>query len=347
MLLSKKQKISADLITGIDVGGTKVHVKDNVEGRVHHYATTDCPDMYAVLDDYFQKLPVRPRRIALAIAGPRDEHSGVVQMTNSSWPAFDPSEASMRYPGTTFVTYNDMVGVTAGIAAGTSTLATLLKPGVSSASGTKVAVSISTGVGAGVAVWNQPLGRHIYLETEAGHAGFQPYGPIQRAFLDYLFSQYPHPSYELALSGKFGIENWLTHLSDKFHAPELGAALKRADATGRPLGAVLLEFATQSRGEPQQVAHLVLDYMGQLAGNMLADLALVYKASGGIFLTGSLSMALAEYWAQNTAFTPSFIRTGTDGHAAWLEGYLSNLPIYLVTDPHVAVNGALELAKQG
>jgi glucokinase len=338
--------IDQSLVTGMDVGGTKVHILDTYSGNVRHYATSDFPDLYALLEDYFEQVQARPARIALAMAGPRDENTGAVKMTNSPWPVFDPAEAGQRYPGTTFETYNDMNATAAGIASAHTDSFLLLKEGVAIAKGNKAAVTISTGFGVGIAAYNRSTGGYTLLDCEVGHSGFQPYNDIQNNFLQFLFSKYTDPSWELALSGKYGVQNWLEFLYDKIHAPKLGGALERADKAGRPHGAVLLEFATEGTDEDREAAHTILDYMACLTASALSNVALSYKAAGGIYLTGSVSLALAEYWAGKTDFKKAFLRRGTPDHAPWIEPFLVNIPIYLVSDPHIAIKGALALAEQ-
>jgi glucokinase len=87
--------------------------------------------------------------------------------------------------------------------------------------------------------------------------------------------------------------------------------------------------------------------MGSFVGGFLADFALMYRATGGIYLTGSVSLALSEYWAEQTDFKKAFVRRGSAEHqyAPWLEPMLKAVPIYLMTDPHVATSGALALAS--
>jgi len=76
-------------------------------------------------------------------------------------------------------------------------------------------------------------------------------------------------------------------------------------------------------------------------GSITRDLTLAYKATGGIYLTGSVALALGEYLVHETSFLERFIHNGAP-HDFWLQ----HVPIYLVTDPHVAVKGALSLATQ-
>jgi glucokinase len=299
-----------------------------------------------MLDDYFSAVEARPRHIALAMAGPRDENTGSIKMTNSPWPLFNPVEAALRYPGTTFDTFNDMSATTAGIATAHSDSFITLKTGSVSLKGNKATVALSTGFGVGVAAYNRTTDGYTLLDSEIGHSGFQPYTEVQSNYLQFLYSKYRDPSWELAISGGFGIDNWLDFLREKIHAPKLGAALERAATDGRPRGAVLLEFALEGTGEDQAAAKTILEYMADLAATGLSNVALAFKSSGGIYLTGSLGLGLGEYWAERTSFKKAFIRRGSKDHAEWIEPYLRDMPIYLVTDPHIAAKGALVLAQQ-
>lgn len=302
--------------------------------------------MYAVLDAYFEMVGARPTHIVLAMAGARDTETGEVRSTNLSWPPFNPQAASKRYPGTIFETVHDMKGAAAGILQTTAMNLKLLKPGKAATKGTKIAVTISTGVGVCAAIWDEYTKRYIFHSGELGHIGFQPYNETQQRHLQHIFTKYKHTSVELAISGKHGVESWVEHSPEMHDAPELAAAVERTQKANRPIGAVLLEFASEGTGKSRGAAQAILGHMGMLVGSVLADFVLAYMATGGVYLTGSVSLGLAEYWAEHTGFNKAFVRTGTKDHATWLKDVLGNTPIYLVTDPNIGVAGALTLAKQ-
>lgn len=346
MTAASSLKVRNDFIVGIDVGGTKVHILDTISTNLHRYPTNDFADLYALLDHYFEKMQAHPAKVTIAMAGPRDDVTGEVKMTNCPWPPFNPQDASKRYPDVNFATTNDMIATTAGIVKSAGIDLETLKPGTPTATGTKFIFTISTGANGCAAVWDEHSKKRVFVPCEAGHVGFQPYNPTQRKYLEHLSKKYDFPSVELAISGKHGVENWLEHLLSELDAPELTEAIHRAEADDRPLGMVLLEFATEGKGKSQKAAHAVLDHMGTLVGSILASYALVFKATGGIYLTGSVSVGLGEYWAKHTDFAKAFMRKGMPEHAPWLEAMTSAIPIYLSTDPHVAVAGALELAKR-
>jgi glucokinase len=331
--------IREDLITGVDVGGTKVHIADTVSTTVRRYNTPDYESMDAVLDDYFQTMGARPAKVAVGMAGPRDDETGEIKLTNNHWPAFNPLEATDKY-GIEFTTANDMVATTAGVLAETGVDLLPLKSGTPTRTGTKMVVALSTGVGAAAAVWDSHSKRYVILAGEGGHIGFQPKTEEEQEYLNYLHKKYPHASAELALSGKHGIDNLVDHSLETLEAPRLAGAVERAREDNRPVGSVLIEIATQGEGADQEAAQAILRKMGAMVGSVLRDLTVAYKATGGVYLTGSVALALSEYFAENTELKDRFVRKGAV-HDSWLE----NVPISLVTDPNVAVVGALALAK--
>lgn len=327
-------------VAGMDVGGTKVHIADTRGHAVHRYDTSDFPDLYAILDDYFATLPAKPVRMVVAMAGPRDDDTGIVRLTNVGWPPFDPREATKRYK-LPFSTVNDMVATTAGMLQETGVDLKRLKSGTSMATGTKVAVAISTGIGVAAAAWDVQTERRCILATEGSHIGFQPKNHAEAKYLAFLRKKYPHPSAELALSGKHDIEHMVDHMLEGKSQTKLSKAVSAARSAGRPVGAVILEFATEGSGEDKTIAQAILEQLGAMLGSVLRDFAVAYKATGGIYLTGSVAMALGEYFADETSFIERFVCKGAVHH-----DWVADIPIYLLLDPNIAVVGALALAKQ-
>lgn len=329
------------LHTGIDIGGTKIGILDSRGETYHRYTTADYAKVEDVLDDYFAKLGKRPAKVVLAMAGPRDDETGAIEITNGNLPSFSPLEAEKRYPGTVFETVNDMVGTAAGVLAEEGIELRELRPGTPTRTGSKLVVALSTGFNASVAVWNKHLDQYVIVPTESGHIGMQPENDAEIAYLKYLQTKHPHVSAEIALSGKLGMNYLVDHVLAEHYDTELIAAINRAREAGRPVGSVLLEFAEAGEGTSRDVARLVLDHLGNMLGSIMCDMAIAFVATGGVYLTGSVALALGEYLAAETNMLHRFARNGSV-HDTWLE----KVPIYLVTDPHVAAKGALSLAKQ-
>jgi glucokinase len=338
---SSTLRVDPKLLVGIDVGGTKTLIADTRGTAVHRYNTPDFASMDAILETYFAKVAARPKRIVVVMAGPRNDDTGTISMTNCDWPPFDPSAAAERYPGTTFTTANDMIGATAGVMQLSSIDTATLKPGTPTRTGTKVVVTMSTGIGVAAAVWSEQLQRYIFVATQGGHLTFQPRNEHEQKYLHHLHKKYPQASSELALAGKHGIDNLVDHFLDEAQAPKLARAIVTARKMDNPVGAVLLEFATEGTGANQKAAHNILHHMGALVGGYLGDLGVAFCATGGIYLMGSVSIGLSEYWAEHTPFAERFAKPG-GSQADWLQ----HVPIYLTTNPHIGVEGALALAKE-
>ncbi len=343
---ASKLEVNDKFVAGMDAGGTKVSILDTISSNLHRFPAPKYTDMYAVLEDYFKSVQARPRKVVIAIGGLRDDETGDVQVTNVDWPIFSPGEAERRYPGTKFETVHDLAGTAAGAIYASSMNLKQLKVGEAKANGPIIAVTIGTGVGICTVITDPKTKQRIFFSGEGGHIGFQPYNDAEWRHLAHLYKKHDHPSIELAINGKHGMNAWVEHSPELQSAPELKASLDRAVDEDRPIGAVLVEFATEGSGKNMQAAHDILNNMGTLVGNVLADYALAYRSTGGIYLTGSVSLGLAEYWAENTGLVKAFSRRGTPDHASWMEGMLHDVPIYLLTDPHVSAAGAMALAKE-
>jgi glucokinase len=340
--------IQENLRVGIDVGGTKTDIVDTLSSVVMRFDTASYGCLDDVIDEYCRAKGARPDKVFVGWAGPRNDDTGEMELTNGDWPNFNPHDAAVKY-GIEFETALDMVTIAEGVLHTTSIDLAPLKAGTPTRTGTKLVAAISTGVGSAAITYSRRFERYdAVVDGLGGHAGFQPKNDNEHEYLRYLLTQNPHASTERALSGKHGIDNMIDHWLDDKEAPHLATAIKgarqenrRAEEEVRPVGAVLLDFATQGKGRDHVVAQSILRNMGAMLGSVLRDWTLNYHATGGVYLTGSVALALGEYLAQNTGMNDRFVISGPEKDT-WLEA----VPINLVTDPHIAVIGALALAKE-
>lgn len=333
-------EVLPNFYAGIDVGGTKVAIADTLSTSILRYSTADFSDMESLLEDYFQQRSGRPKHVVIGMAGPRDDEDGSVKGTNFSWPTFYPQQASQQYPGTAITTTNDMVITAAGIISDSSIDFALLKSGIAKTNGPKLTVALSTGIGVASALWDEKYQRYFFAASEGGHIGVQPKTELEHAYIRYLQAKTAHVSAEQGLSGRHGIENLINHALDAQKTPKLAAEVAKAKRANNPVGVVLRDNALYGEPADKAAAQQILNLLGGLTGSLLRDLALVSKATGGIYLTGSMALGLGEYLAEHTALIEQFVGQGA-AHADWLQ----NIPIYLVTDPDVATKGALLLAQ--
>lgn len=216
-----------------------------------------------------------------------------------------------------------------------------LKAGQSSPTGTKLIMTLSTAVGAAAAVWDSHSQRYVFMATEAGHIGVQPKSADEFKYLEFLQSQHPHASAERALSGKHGIKNLVRHSLEQLPKSRLSQAVERALQADQPLGTVLLEFALEDKGSAGQAARRILGNFDAMIGSVVLNLTVAFNATCGVYLTGSVGLGLGEYLAEQTDFKQRFIQAGSV-HDERLE----KIPIQLVTNPNVAVIGALAIALE-
>jgi glucokinase len=331
--------IRSDLVAGIDVGGTKVHIVDTAARSVRRYTTSDHGSLDEVLNLYFQSIGARPAKVFIGIAGPRNDDTGEIKLTNADWPAFNPQIAESKY-GIKFATALDKVTIAAGVLQQTATELIPLKRDVPTRTGTKLVVTISTGVGTAAAVWDNQCNKYVVIDGLGGHSGFQPKNETENRYLQYLLGQNAHASVERALSGKHGIDNLINYMLQSANASRLSNAIANARANNHHVGAVLLDVAAGDQGIDQQVASDILKLMGAMLGSALRDWTLAYHATGGVYLTGSVALALVEYFAKNTEMNDRFTTPGPE-----VDSWLEDVPINLVADPNIAVMGALALAE--
>ena len=337
-----------DFFTGIDVGASKIDIADTLSPTVRRFRTATYGSTEEVLDYYIQTEQVVPKAIVIGMPGARDDETGVVTPTNNEeiqWPAFDPQVASDRY-GTKIATKNDMEVAAAGVLEETAEDWEQIKPGEVAETGTKLIGTHSSGIGTSAAIWDRRSERFVIMPAEGGHIGWQPKNEWEIGYLRDLNRHYPHASAESSLSGLHGIDNLVSYIFSQAdgsvsYANALGEAIVEDRRAGSPVGATLLEFATKGDDDANQdTAQTILRHFGEMTGSALRDLAVATKATGGVYMTGSVALGMYEYLAENTKFSQRFVREGAP-HAKWLE----KVPISLIIDPHVAAIGALALAR--
>lgn len=341
--------IREDLYVGIDGGGTTINEADTQSSEACSYKTGDFANMDKFIDVQCEELGGIPVAIEVGLAGSRDDVTGVISLTNNEdidWPPFDPRATSRRL-GNRVRTRNDMVIAMAGVLQeGPADWQELTEDGEATETGNRVVVTHSTGIGTAAAVWDEVTEKWVIMQAEGGHTGWQPKDEFEFRYLRHLNKMLRHASAELSLSGFRGIDNLINYSlvhagkKDKLPQESLLEAIEEARLEKEPVGAVVVEFATQGEGSDQAAAHIILSRMGAIVGGVLRDKAVDYKATGGIYATGSMAHALWPYMFKHTELKQRFVREGAT-HDDWIE----KIPINLVIDPHVGAIGALALAK--
>lgn len=326
------------IVVGLDIGGTKTHILRSDDATVIRYPTSNFNSPYDVIDTCIDGLEQKPTSICVGIAAVRNTLNGSVRLIKRDWPMFFPEEASDYY-GVHISTANDMITTAAGTFE-QDPLEIELKSGVDAPGSPKLVYAWSTGIGAATALPTNSRDGYIYLPSAVGHAGFAPQYEDEADYLKFISSRHLGKlSIEFAIGGDVGMKNLLDY--------QLACGTKKSIALheavskdiSTPIGQKLLDLAN-SDDENQEAAASTLRFLGGLFGYTLRNHVLTTEVSR-IKLTGSVATSLLPYLVQNTDLIERFI--DKDARCAYIPAYVG---IDLITNPHVAVEGALLLAKK-
>ena len=262
-----------------------------------------------------------PSACALGIAAP--VVAGRASLTNLGW-SVDERElgAAAGLPGLRLC--NDLVAAAhgcLGLSPEHLVTLTLTAPRVGQAN--LAVLAPGTGLGEARMPWDGA--RHLVLPSEGGHRDFAPREPLEQALLTFFAARFPgHVSYERVLCG-----SGLGALYD-FFSTSSGADGGELDAVGGDRNAAVARLAAEGRSA---AATLAVERFVALLGAEAGNVALSELALGGVFLAGNIAQQLVPSRAPR--FLDAFTAKGR------YAGMLRGVPVAVVTDPELALRGAL------
>jgi glucokinase len=195
------------------------------------------------------------------------------------------------------------------------------------------AAVIAAGTGLGMAILVRDGGRWLVSASEGGHQEFAPQDPTEDALLGFVRRELRgRVSVERLVSGD-GLGRIYRFLTRTGRVRE-GAAMRRRLHVSADPNATISQagLAGRDRASVQSLALFVRLY-GAAAGN----LALVARATGGMFLAGGIAPRILPA-LRDGAFVRAFREKGR------LSPLLSAIPIKVVLDPRAALLGAAACA---
>jgi glucokinase len=190
-------------------------------------------------------------------------------------------------------------------------------------------IGAGTGLGQAALVWARD--RYEPLPSEGGHADFGARDDTEDRLVAFLRRQFGRVTRDRVLSG-----GGLAHLYD----------FLREDGFARESPAVARAFASQDRAAVisrlalahrdrlcQEALRLFLSLYGSEAGN----LALQYRATGGLFVGGGIAARILPAF-QRPDFLRSLLRKPP------MEDLLSRIPVHVVREPRLGLFGAAAAA---
>ncbi|MBO3758567.1 glucokinase [Ciceribacter sp. L1K22] len=307
-----------------DIGGTNARfwlladaqAEPNQFPNVHtaDFATIDAAIQQCVLD----KTPVRPKSAILAVAGPikGDE----IPLTNCDW-VVKPRDMISGLGFSDVLIVNDFEAQALAVA----TLPDEYRQPIGDNAESPVASRVVLGPGTGLGVAGLVHAQDTWFPVpgEGGHVDIGPRSQRDFQIFPHLTPIEGRISAEQLLCGR-GILNIYQAvckadgLEPQWHDP--------ADVTSRAL-------AGTDRAAEETIS-LFVTYLARLAG----DLALIFMARGGVYLSGGISQKIAK------ALTTDQFRAAFEDKAPH-SAMMKSIPTFIVTHPQAALSGLAAYAR--
>jgi glucokinase len=313
-----------------DVGGTHARiglVSAQLSGvNVLHYERYTCadwPSLTAVLKDFFGKAGVNGPVEHCAVACAGYVLDDAIVNDNLAWPvSISDIRASLSIGQLAVV--NDFEAVAYATQfldlAQTTTVIAASKP---SAPGPVLVMGPGTGLGSAVLLPGEPRAR--VLATEAGQISLAPGTEREIEILRQLSKEYDYVSMERALSGP-GLLNLYRVIAGLRGLPV---------ALGEPADVTAAALARSD-----EAAIEALDTFCALLGSFVGDLAMLYGATGGVFLAGGILPQVRDVLLRSQ-FEHRFFNKGV------MRAFLQKVSVRLMDHGQLGVIGAAGLYLDG
>lgn len=307
-----------------DIGGTHarfalLRAPERTHSAPKRFRVADYSQPSDALRAYFDEVGASPRRAVLAVAGPVDR--GRASLTNATW-TFDAELLAKRIGMTEVTLINDFAAQAWALAELPPD--SLLHLGGSNARVDAPMVAVGPGTGLGVAAYLPPGdgADARVVAGEGGHASLAATDERETVLLEELRRRFGHVSAERVLSGP-----GLVLLA------EVLAAMEGRKETLPATPEAVIDLA---RGGDATAAAAV-DRFAAFLGSYAGDLALIFGARGGVFLTGGLPPALRGELAVSS------LRGRFEAKGRFRD-YLREIPTWIVTHPDPAFVGLSRVA---
>jgi glucokinase len=264
------------------------------------FANDDFADFASVIARYVDTTGLRPDAAVLGVAAPLDRD--VITLTNRDW-RFRLDDLKQQFGWREARAINDFEAIAWSLPRLMPADLHALGGGESRAEGTKVALGPGTGMGVAALL----AGAHgpQALPTEGGHVSFGPALPDEDPVFARLRAERGGPvSAEMVLSGS-GLERLHRALHPHADAADAEAIGKAAAAGDAAAAATVALFV-------------------RLLGRFAGDLALTFKATGGVYIAGGVARHLRALLDDET------FRTAFEDHPPY-RSFLRDVATMLIT----------------
>lgn len=207
-----------------------------------------------------------------------------------------------------------------------------LNDGAAEATGNIAVIAAGTGLGEAGAYWDGT--RYHPIPSEGGHADFAPRNELEMELFAKLLARFDHVSYERVLSGA-GLLHIYDFLRDSGRGNE-PQWLREQMQAGDPAAAISTA-AIEGRSD---LCEKALEIFVSIYGAESGNLALKFKAAGGVFLGGGIAPKIIQK-LKLPSFMEAFKAKGR------MRSLLETIPVRVVLNDKAALLGAARRAAFG
>ncbi len=295
--------------------------------RVRDFRSGDASSFEDIVREFLRgDVRRKATRCAVGVAGPIT--AGRSQVVNLPWQV-DAKRLARELRLRRVHLLNDVEAWAHSIPSLTSRQLANLTPRLRPAPGNAALIAAGTGLGMAILFWDGR--RHRPSASEGGHQGLAPHGEVEIELLRYLARRHGRVSLERAVSG-----------------PGLGATYEFLVETGRGSRSPALERRMQEADPNAAIAAAgvagedptavkAVDLFVSLYGAAAGDLALVARATAGVFLGGGIAPRILPK-LRDGAFMRAFRDKGR------LSPFVGRVPVRVILEPRAGLIGAAAFA---
>ena len=324
------------MILAGDIGGTNARLACfKLDGsrlalvQEQDYASREHSGLEEIVKKFLADYGVSIDQACFGVAGPVKEERVVT--SNLPW-IVDAGQLARLLNIDQLALVNDLEANTYGIPSLEPTDFAALNDGAAEASGNIAVIAAGTGLGEAGAYWDGT--RHHPLPSEGGHADFAPRNELEIELISKLLGRFKRVSYERVLSGA-GLLHVYKFLRDSGRGKE--PEWLRAEMEAGDPSAAISKAALEGRSDLcGQALEMFVSIYGAEAGN----LALKFKATGGVFVGGGIAPKIIKKLKLPT-FMEAFKMKGR------MRRLLEAIPVRVILNDKAALLGAARRAAFG
>jgi glucokinase len=324
------------MLLAADVGGTKTLLglfeRDGGRLRSVREAVFDSrahPSLQAIVREFLRSGREDADSFAVGVAGPVIR--GRSQVVNLRWPV-DEGKLSAALTLRRVRVLNDLEATAWGVAELRSRQIVSLTPGLRGSPGNAAVIAAGTGLGMALMVWDGE--RFHPSASEGGHQEFAPRDDLEIELLRFMRRRHSRVSVERLVAGS-GFSAIYQFLVESGRYRETAAMSHRIARAADPNAAI---SAAGIAGE-DAAARKTLELFVSLYGSAAGDLALVARATAGVYVGGGIAPRILP-GLRSGVFIQAFRNKGR------LSALLEKIPVRVIVEPRAALLGAAACADR-